>query len=196
MARHRSPSRTGRPREARVDEAITSATRELLAEAGHHGLTMDAVARRAGIGKAAIYRRYATKQEMVLAAAVEGTVPATPDTGSLLGDLTVLAETVVARLSHPAASNGLLGLLGELGTDAALAGRFAELLIEPERAGDELVLRRAVDRGELAAMPDVELFHAVFGGAVLSWIFVSRLDPADLPARLARFTCAALRAER
>ncbi|WP_188189420.1 TetR/AcrR family transcriptional regulator [Nonomuraea sp. SYSU D8015] len=184
----------GRPRDSRVDEAITRAVRELLAEVGYTGLTMDAVAARAGVGKAAIYRRYATKQEMVFAAAIHGeTLEVPPDSGSLLGDLTALARVIVGHLSNPAASGTLLSLLGEITTDPALAERFTRTFVEPERAGNAELLERAVRRGELERMPDVDLFHAVFGGAVLSWLFISRHDPHDLPERLARFACAALR---
>lgn len=184
----------GRPRDSRVDEAIARAVRELLAEVGYAGLTMDAVAARAGVGKAAIYRRYATKQEMVFAAAIHGkTLEVPPDSGSLLGDLTALARVIVGHLSNPAASAALLSLLGEIAADPALAERFARTFVEPERAGNAELLERAVRRGELARMPDVDLFHAVFGGAILSWLFISRHDPHGLPERLAHFAYAALR---
>ncbi|WP_434445977.1 TetR/AcrR family transcriptional regulator C-terminal ligand-binding domain-containing protein [Lentzea sp. E54] len=176
-----------------MDEAITTAARELLAEVGYAGLTMDAVAARAAVGKAAIYRRYATKQEMVFAAAVHGTtLDVPPDTGSLEGDLTALARVIVGHLSNPAASAALLSLLGEIGADPAPAERFARAFVEPERAGNAELLERAVRRGELTRTPDVDLFHAVFGGAILSWLFISRHDPRGLPERLARFACAAL----
>nr|WP_279433385.1 TetR/AcrR family transcriptional regulator [Micromonospora sp. KC606] len=183
----------GRPRESRVDDAITQVTRELLAEVGYAGLTMDAVANRARIGKAAIYRRYATKQEMVFAAAIHGeTLEIPPDTGSLLGDLTALAHVIISHLTNPAASAALLKLLGEITTDPTLANRFTATFIEPEREGNAELLRRAVHRGELNRLPDVDLFHAMFGGTVLSWLFIARHDPRDLPERLARFVCAAL----
>lgn len=175
-----------------MDEAITRTTRELLAEVGYTGLTMDAVARRAGIGKAAIYRRYATKQEMVFAAAVHGeTLEVPPDTGSLHGDLAALARVIIGHLTNPA-SSALLNLLGEIATDPALAATFTANFVEPEREGNAELLRRAVRRGDLEQLPDIEVFHAVFGGAVMSWLFISRLDPHDLPERLACFVCAAL----
>lgn len=185
---------TGRPRETRVDEAITAAVRDLLAEVGYAGLTVDAVAARAGVGKAAIYRRYATKQEMVFAAVIHGQVlEVPPDSGSLLGDLTALARVIVGHLSTPGASSALINLLGDVANDPALAERFRWTFVEPERAGNAELLERAVHRGELEEMPDVDLLHAVFGGAVMSWLFISHHDPHDLPERLARFVYAALR---
>ncbi len=176
-----------------MDEAIITAVGQLLAEIGYAGLTMDAVAGRAGVGKAAIYRRYATKQEMVFAAAIHGpTLEIPPDSGSLLGDLTALARVIVGHLSNPAAASALTNLLGAMATDPLLAQRFTTTFVEPERAGNAELLQRAVRRGELDRLPDIDVFHAAFGGAVLSWLFISRHDPHDLPERLARFACAAL----
>lgn len=185
--------RAGRPRDNRVDEAIVTATRELLAEVGYTNLTMDAVAARAGVGKAAIYRRYATKPEVAFAAAVHGVDLRPPgDTGSLLGDLTALAEVIVGHLSNPAASRAVMSLLGEIGNDPELTGQFLATFVEPEVAGNAEILERAVRRGELAAMPDVELFHSVFGGAVMAWLLVHHRAPEGLAGKLARFIHAAL----
>ncbi|MCF2533132.1 TetR/AcrR family transcriptional regulator [Yinghuangia soli] len=185
--------RAGRPRDNRVDAAIVAATRELLAEVGYAGLTMDAVAARAGVGKAAIYRRYSTKPEVAFAAAVHGVDLRPPgDTGSLLGDLTALAEVIVGHLSNPAASRALMSLLGEIGNDPELTRQFLTTFVEPEVAGNAELLQRAVDRGELAEMPDVELFHSAFGGAVMAWLLVHHRPPKGFPERLARFMHAAL----
>ncbi|MBE1562000.1 TetR/AcrR family transcriptional regulator [Nonomuraea africana] len=177
-----------------MDKAITAAVQGLLGEVGYAGLTVDAVAERAGIGKASIYRRYATKHEMAFAAIIHGTsLEVPPDTGSLLGDLTALARVIVGHLSNPAAATALMGLLGEIAADPTLAERFTTTFVAPERAGNAELLERAVRRGELERLPDIDLFHAMFGGTVLSWLFISHHDPHDLPERLARFACTALR---
>ncbi|GAA5075326.1 AcrR family transcriptional regulator [Thermocatellispora tengchongensis] len=190
---HRNKQQTGRPRDTRVDAAITAAVIELLEEVGYTGLTVAAVAERAGIGKASIYRRYAGKHEMAFAAIIHGrTLEVPPDTGSLLGDLTALARVIVGHLTNPGAATALMSLLGEAAGDPALASRFTRTFVEPERAGNAELLERAVRRGELARMPDVDLFHAMFGGTVMSWLFICHHDPHDLPERLARFACAAL----
>ncbi|MEU0157000.1 TetR/AcrR family transcriptional regulator [Micromonospora fulviviridis] len=178
-----------------MDAAITAAVRQLLAEVGYAGLTVAAVAERAGIGKASIYRRYATKHEMIFAATIHGEVLEAPlDTGSLLGDLTELARVIVSHLHHPAAASALMSLLGEIAADPALVERFTRNFVEPERAGNAEVLKRAVRRRELPQLPDMDLFHAMFGGTVLSWLFIAHHDPDDLPERLAQFACAALQA--
>jgi AcrR family transcriptional regulator len=180
--------RVGRPRDSRVDHAILAATRELLVELGYAALTMDAVAAKARIGKAAIYRRYATKQEMVFAAAVHGSTLQVPAaTGSLRDDLTLLIGDIVASLSGPVTAAAMPGLFAELTTDPTLAARFAETFIAAERAYISEVLDRAVRRGELAHRPDLELVHALLLGPVFAWLFMfgKPADP-DLPATLAR----------
>jgi AcrR family transcriptional regulator len=80
--------RPGRPRDPQADEAIISAIVDVLAEQGFSGFTVEEVAARAGVGKATIYRRWSTKEELVLAAAERVMVHVEPpDTGSLRDDL-------------------------------------------------------------------------------------------------------------
>ncbi|MDX3232460.1 TetR/AcrR family transcriptional regulator [Streptomyces sp. ME19-01-6] len=186
----------GRPRDTRVDEAILAATRELLARNGYAGLTVDAVAEHAGIGKAAIYRRYATKQEMVFAAAVHRPVlAAPPDTGSLRGDLTRLVEDIVATLGNPAASSAVLGLLADLGASSGLADRFHASFVTSQRAVVAELMGRAVARGELGAPPDVDLAHALLAGPVFATLYLQRRRPDGLAERLGRTVADTLRLE-
>ena len=80
--------RPGRPRDVGADDAIMDAVVEILTEVGFRGLTIDAVAHRAGVGKATIYRRWPGKEQLVLDALTAERVPVPePDTGSLRDDL-------------------------------------------------------------------------------------------------------------
>ena len=94
-----SPRRGGRPRDPSRDEAIRAALLRLLGELGYGGLTMDAVAEKAGVGKATIYRRWRTKQDLILDSIshLGSVLTAPPDTGSLREDIRqfmhLLAET-------------------------------------------------------------------------------------------------------
>lgn len=183
----------GRPRDGRVDEAILAAARDLLVDGGYAGMTMDAVAARAGIGKAAIYRRYATKQEMVFAAAVHGAdLAPPPDTGSLLGDLTALVQEVVDHLTRPAAAAAVLGLLADIGASEGLAARFHEVFVTREQAGIAALLDRAVARGELTVAPDVGMVHALVAGPVFATLYLQRRDSRDLAGWLGRVVAGAV----
>ena len=80
--------RPGRPRDPQADEAIISAIVDVLAEVGFSGFTVEEVATRAGVGKATIYRRWSTREDLILAAAEQVMVQVEPpDTGSLRDDL-------------------------------------------------------------------------------------------------------------
>src|SRR6266480_3636448 len=91
-----APYWMGRPRDERADREILAATLELMAEHGAHDLRMDDVAARAGVGKATIYRRYRSKDELITAA-VAGLVSEihVPDTGQTRADLLALMRAAV-----------------------------------------------------------------------------------------------------
>ena len=171
----------GRPRDRKVDHAIADATRDLLAERGYAKLTVDAVAARAGVGKAAIYRRFATKQEMIFAATVhdmEEQPP--PDSGSLQGDLAAICETIATQLTA-APPDVLHGLLADIHGDINLGARFSGTFIARERMVIDTVLDRAVARGELTVRPDAGLVHALLLGPIFYWILILIGDRAQLP---------------
>ncbi|GAB3432118.1 TetR/AcrR family transcriptional regulator [Flindersiella endophytica] len=180
-------SRVGRHREQRVDHAIVRAARELLTEKGYRALTADAVAERAHIGKAAIYRRYRTKQQMVFAATVPGLAAEPPsDTGSLRGDLHAFTDLLVAGLADPTSRATLAGLVGELHNDETLAGWFRTTFVAKAQAGIGELLDRAIRRGELHARPDPELINALLIGPIFSWLLLQReVDAEQFGARLA-----------
>jgi AcrR family transcriptional regulator len=101
MSNDASPAKAlGRPRDARADRAIIAATLELIADRGVRELRMGDVAQRAGVGKAAIYRRYRSKDELVSdAVATLVSEIAIPDTGSTRADLLALMNAASAGFS-------------------------------------------------------------------------------------------------
>ncbi|MBN6052403.1 TetR/AcrR family transcriptional regulator, partial [Nonomuraea sp. RK-328] len=161
---------------------VAEAARELLAERGYAHLTMDAVAARAGVGKAAIYRRYATRQEMIFAAVLHGLELETPDdTGSFRGDLGALLGDIAAQLAAP--PPGVVpGLLADVHADPALAARFTGSFVATERRCVNDVLDRAVARGELPSRPDPAVAHALLLGPVFAWLFLLAEDRDRLDA--------------
>jgi AcrR family transcriptional regulator len=161
------PSRGGRPRDPSRDGVIRAAILQLLAEVGYGALTMDAVASEAGVGKATIYRRWRTKQDLVVDTISDLAQAAgpLPDTGSLEGDLRAMMHGYVAVLNGPTGS-ALKSLLSTIPHHPALAEAFRTGPVEEWRKGFEEVWARAEQRGEVPAGME----HTMIGetvGAVL-----------------------------
>jgi AcrR family transcriptional regulator len=164
----------GRPREARADRAILAAALELIAEGGVPNLRMDHVAARAGVGKAAIYRRYRSKDELV-AAAVAAMVSeiAVPDTGSTRGDLLALMRDAVKVYAGPVAARAMPSLVEAMSRDAGLATAVRGGFLAGRRSALQAVLERAVDRGDLRPEIDVALALDVLAGPLFYRLLVT-----------------------
>lgn len=148
----------GRPRDTRLDGAILTATRELLAEVGYAGLTLEAVAVRAGTSKPAIRRRWGSRQLLVITAlsAIMGTAP-TPDTGCTHCDLILGIETIGQAFGGDFGRRTLPGLIADLADDPELDKVFAETIFHPRRASTEAALRRGIERGDIREDADIDL---------------------------------------
>ncbi|MCM6773448.1 TetR/AcrR family transcriptional regulator [Nocardia sp. CDC159] len=142
-----------------VTAAIREAAFAELAEVGYGKLSMEAVARRAGVSKPTLYRRWPSKQQLVLALVSEVAVTAaeTPDTGSLRGDLRAYLEATAAGLAHPLAARIIPDLLAEAVRTPELARALQTGLGEQRRARVAELLRRGIDRGELPVDLNIEL---------------------------------------
>ncbi|MFP3986617.1 TetR/AcrR family transcriptional regulator [Streptomyces sp. E11-3] len=174
------PPRLGRPRDSQIDGTVLTAARELLAEVGYARVTMDGIATRAGVGKAAIYRRFGSKAELLFAAAVHGMDIEPPaDTGSLRGDIRAMAGLVRERLSAPAARVVTPALMVEMGRDPSLVARFQSTFIAQERQDLTAILGRATERGELPGPQDPTLAHLLLGGPLFLALFAFHLPVDD-----------------
>jgi AcrR family transcriptional regulator len=142
-----------------VTKAITEAVLAEWAEHGYARLSMEGVAKRAGVGKSALYRRWPSKQEMAVAVISEFSVAlaAIPDTGSLRGDLREALDWVVTWLGDPHFSRIVPDLVAETARNPELADTVKSMIGTPRRERSAEMLRRAVDRGELRADLDLEL---------------------------------------
>lgn len=170
----------GRPRDSRVDHKILQTTRELIEEAGYPALTVDQVAGRAGVGKAAIYRRYASKAEMAFAATMHGQwPPPLTDTGSLHGDLLALARAFHRRTATPAARHVAPALINELAGNPELADRFEDTFLAAEHATLTEIIERAVRRGELAGPIDPAIAHLLLLGSLAGGLYIINLTIDD-----------------
>ncbi|HZJ28120.1 MAG TPA: TetR/AcrR family transcriptional regulator [Acidimicrobiia bacterium] len=157
------PRRPGRPRSREIDAAVLDATGVLFAELGYAGVSVEQVAETAGVGKAAIYRRYPTKADLITAAVsciIDQIGPA-PDSGTLRGDLVELARGYVRMLTSSAAGRAIPAMLLARGRDPELARQHSRLVSE-RREESLVILRRAIDRGELAAAVDADFVLDMF----------------------------------
>jgi AcrR family transcriptional regulator len=172
-------ARRGRPRDADADERIRHAAAELLLERGVDGTTVDAVPERAGVGKATVYRRWASKEDLALAACgdcIKRDLPV-PDTGSFLGDLTEIYGEVI---DFAQTERGALFRLSA--TESARDPRVAEL--HRNALADRLeecgpVFDRAVERGELHPEADRRMIFEWPIGLMM----LRTLIGADVPTR-------------
>ncbi|WP_123979197.1 MULTISPECIES: TetR/AcrR family transcriptional regulator [Streptomyces] len=154
------PATGGAVLRQRVTEAITEAVFAELAESGYARMSMESVARRAGVGKAALYRRWPSKQAMVtelIRSKVTDALPPTPATGALHTDLRELLATFRGQLANPLLARIAAGLLAEAAHDQALAEGLDAGVTAPRRAAARAILQGAIDRGELPTGLDLDL---------------------------------------
>jgi AcrR family transcriptional regulator len=161
------PRKPGRPRDEGAAQAILAAATELLAEVGFAGVTVDAVAHRAGVGKATIYRRWPSKERLVLDAAIASTEPIpVPQTGSVAGDLKVVYGRMAEHLSQPDGRGVLMGMLAQATVDEVVH-ELLTTLTSQRKDVTRTILRRGIETGEVAEDADLDLLIDMLGGAVL-----------------------------
>ena len=159
-------SRRGRPRSEEAHRAILAAVVELLPEHGLHGLSIEAVAARAGVGKTTIYRHWDTRNDLIVEA-LQQLSPAgpPPDTGSLTGDLEAVVDLQRRRLDASTLPRVMPRILSEASEDPELHAEIVRTAVLPIRAMLEEFVERAVARGELREDVDreslVDVLHSV-----------------------------------
>lgn len=158
----------GRPRDPRVDRDVLEAAVHLLSTGGYDALSVEAVAARACVSRATVYRRYANRAELLDAACRTFAKPEIepPDTGSVRTDLIEL----VARLEAMLTEHDTGGMLPAVLSAARAHAEVREALqrfISARRSPSLEVIRRGVDRGEIRSDVDPELLADMLNGAVV-----------------------------
>ena len=152
--------------QADVTEAIRQAFFTELAESGYGRLSIEAVARRAAVGKPAIYRRWRSKQDMAVAliSEVAWAHLDMPDTGSLEGDVIAFLRAEYAVLTDPLAKAIIPDLLSEANRNPDLAEALLATVRDPRRTRAAAIIRRAIERGEVADTVNPDLALDVLAG--------------------------------
>ena len=161
--------RPGRPRSEQAEQAIIEATLDLFAEQGFEGVCVEAVAARAGVGKATIYRRWPNKEELLLAALGSMKSPIPDLQGvSVRDDLVAMLTVMCADKADPRKGRRYALLLGEGQKYPRLMKRYKETVIGPRHDAIREVIRRGIATGELRADTDVEIALLALTGTVLA----------------------------
>lgn len=171
--------RRGRPRSVQADEAILTATIEILAERGVRSLSVDEVAARAHAGKDTIYRRWPTRAQLVhdaLARSAATAVPV-PDTGKVEDDLVTYLEAIARFLADSPFGRIAASVIGAAIDDPALADA-ARAFWGERRAVAGSILERAIASGELQTDTPVDLLVELLAGPIYyRWLVMH--EPTD-----------------
>ncbi|MFE1647050.1 TetR/AcrR family transcriptional regulator [Microbacterium sp. P01] len=189
--------RLGRKRDHTRDPEILDAALDVLAETGYDGMTIEMVAARAKAGKATLYRRWASKPELVLEAVAcmksggaDFTSP--PDTGTLRGDLVAMIKSPSMKDSQRKLKV-MAGIVSMIARSPEMASAAREALVEPRAAANRIIFRRAIARGEVDADADLETL-CMIGPAMMAYrvlmlgepvtrdFLVATIDDVILPA--------------
>lgn len=164
-----------------ITAAIRDAVMNELAVVGYGRLSIEAVARRAGVGKTAIYRRWSNKLEMVLeiVSDVAGRSVPLPDTGSLRGDLEILLMIISRALQHRLASQIIPDLLAEAARNPQIAETLQRALRTHQHAVGVKLVGQAVDRGELPAGADPDVAVDLILGPLYWRLAIARTPITD-----------------
>ena len=155
----------GRQRSLETHQAILAAVGTLLAEVGYPGLSIEAVAAKAGVGKQTIYRWWPGKADLVLEylLGISAQMPR-PDTGSLVTDLRIFLSATFEGLTTGKIGPVVSALMAEAQSDRRFGDLFFRNLISARRAALKEILARGQSRGELDADRDLELLADLIYG--------------------------------
>lgn len=169
----------GRPRSEDADRAIVTATLDLLVESGVAGLSIEQVAAAAGVGKATVYRRWRSKEDLVVhaLASIEEPIPRVSGT-SVRDDLVTLVDHIRRRHDDTQAGRLLACISQEGERHPELRRRYFETVIEPRREAVRAVIARGVATGELRDDLELDLAMLLLSGPMLAAVkLIPHSDP-------------------
>ena len=169
-------------RSARVRAAAIAATLAELAESGYSALSLESVARRAGVHKTTLYRRWGTREDLVLEAMLDraGEHISIPNTGSLRKDLFELAQTATANAASPEVAAMARAVVSQMPHDSRLAAANRRFW-EERLALDGMIVEHAIERGEVApGTQPRQVIESVLGPIHLRLLLTGESISADV----------------
>ena len=181
-------TRRGRPRKPGTREAVIQAFVTLVGEQGYAATSMDEVAERAGVSKATIYRRWPSRDALIVDvhhAMVDDSDAR--DTGSLEGDLLALLERVAGVLEQTGFARLVVASAGEMLSNPELAAVFRDRVLGPRQGLMETVFARAIERGEIEAGADWRSWaYTLIGTNIFRVAFMGERPDREANVRQAR----------
>lgn len=186
-----TPPKAGRPRSPETHQAIIEATLELVARDGIQGTSIEAIAAQAGVGKTAIYRRWTTKEALVLDALneLQAQVPIV-NSGNIHKDLVSFLRDLFTQVeTHPLLKGLILRVLGEAKERPEFLQALLDRFYTPRRQQWENLFAQAQQRGELRSDVDLGLAVSMIMGPAFFHLLTSQVKPSasamrELPERL------------
>lgn len=168
----------GRPRSNESEESILSVTLDLLVERGYRGVTINNVSSKAKVSKSTIYRRWESKEELILAAFDRMPALEPPNTGSVEGDLIGIVKQFIGFVKNTSLSTVLPILIGECANNPTLMSAL-DPLVERRREPTKEILKRAIQCGELSSELDLDAMVDIVIGPILLRLFFVQGDVSD-----------------
>ncbi|MBX5450830.1 TetR/AcrR family transcriptional regulator [Thermogemmatispora sp.] len=175
--------RPGRPRSVQAHIAILNAALEELADAGYQGMTIEGVAARAGVSKATIYRRWSSKEELIIEAAhrIYTDIPII-NTGHLQRDFVAIYTLAYRALQqNPFLQRLFFRAIGEAHANPEIYRAFVERLFAPRLQQFIELIREAQERGELRRDLDPWLVIDLIAGPLFYHLMLGPLAPSQPP---------------
>jgi len=179
--------RAGRPRSEAAHRAILDAARELLIEEGFTRLRLEHVASRAGVGKATIYRRWASKEELAqeLLSELAGPHIAIADVGDTRAELLAAVINPMHALTDTPFGPVIRALLSQIAINPTLGDPFRATVVQGRRTEIARVIGRGIARGDLRADADPDVATELLVGPVYFRLMFGGELTADFARRIA-----------
>jgi AcrR family transcriptional regulator len=179
-------ARGGRPRSDRAHQAILTAAREILSEEGFAAMRLEHVAARAGVGKATIYRRWASKEALAQDLLTQLAAPhiAVAESGNTRDEMLAAVTNPMRAVTETDFGPVIRAMLSQIASNPSIGDPFRARVVEARRAEVTRVIERGIERGDLRADADAGIatellvgpvyFRLMFGG-VLDLAFAERV---------------------
>ncbi|SDW11916.1 TetR/AcrR family transcriptional regulator [Paenibacillus sp. CF384] len=164
----------GRPRNVKLQQSILAVAYELLLECGYEAVTVEKIAKQAGVSKATIYKWWPNKAAVVADGFFEAAANQMPipDTGSVMEDIRIHASNL-ALFMESKEGNIITELIGQGQMDESLMQIYREYYVKPRRMESAMILTRGISRGELSHELDVNSSIDLIYGPLFYRLLVS-----------------------